>query len=74
MTKLYVHAHVWLTELAEELRREEGAEAIEYLGMAVVIAVLAVAVISVMNAQKQSIADSIVGFITSAIAALTGMF
>lgn len=74
MTKLYVHAQVWITDLAEKLGREEGAEAIEYLGMAVVVAVLAVAVIAVMNSQGSSIGESIVGFITNAISKITGMF
>ena len=74
MTKLYVHAQVWITDLAEKLGREEGAEAIEYLGMAVVVAVLAVAVIAVMNSQGSSIGESIVGFITNAISKITSMF
>ena len=74
MTKLYVYAQVWMANLARKLHREEGAEAIEYLGMAVVIAVLVVGVIAVMNAQREDIGTLITDLIKKAINLVTGKF
>jgi Flp pilus assembly pilin Flp len=70
MTKLYVYTQVWMADLARKLRREEGAEAIEYLGMAVVIAMLMGLVLTVVKSQGKSIGEIIVNAIANFLGGL----
>ena len=70
---LYTQARLWLSSTIRWLRREEGVETIEWIGLAAVIIALIGVLITVMGGGGgQTIAQAIVDVITNWIRGLGG--
>jgi hypothetical protein len=60
MVSIYASLDAWRASLATRLRREKGAETIEWIALAAVILVLLLSIMAVFSEQGRAVGEAII--------------